>query len=74
MTTWPIGVVLHCPKCKAQHIDRPDPTTGWANPPHMSHLCARCGCIWRAADVPTNGVRRADSRGVRDTWDGGDSA
>jgi hypothetical protein len=40
----------------------------WTNPPHRSHLCARCGTIWRPADVPTNGVKEIKTRGKRDTW------
>lgn len=63
----PIDVVLFCPACKAQHIDAPEPETGWTNPPHKSHRCHSCGHIWRAADVPTNGVRQAQTRGEKDT-------
>lgn len=107
MSDKPIDVVLHCPKCGAQHIDRPEPehdlyrdgdvplppaildTNGqvvlglcrrcgrgesdltepcWGNPPHKSHLCQRCGTIWRPADVATNGVEAVVTRGERDTW------
>lgn len=74
----PIDMVLHCPKCRAQHIDAPeetDPSTWtperyghWTNPPHRSHLCAACGTIWRPADVPTNGVAAVKTRGKADTW------
>jgi len=52
----PIPVVIHCPRCRAQHIDGPDPKKDWDNPPHKSHLCHKCGLIWRTADVPTTGV------------------
>lgn len=40
----------------------------WSNPPHKSHLCHHCRHIWRAADVPTNGVRQPRTRGTRDTY------
>jgi hypothetical protein len=62
----PIDMVLHCPQCMTPHID--EPNGAWTNPPHRSHLCAECGCIWRPADVPTNGVAAIKSRGRDDTW------
>lgn len=40
----------------------------WTNPPHCSHLCQKCGCIWRPADVPTNGVAEVKTRGKADNW------
>lgn len=43
----------------------------WGNPPHRSHLCHECGCIWRPADVPTNGVASTMTKGKADTWFGG---
>ena len=61
-----INVVLPCPNCSMLHID--EPKGDWKNPPHKSHLCAWCGCIWRPADVETNGVARVQTRGVADTW------
>jgi len=66
-------MLLWCPKCNAQHID--EPSEGWDNPPHRSHLCHDCGCIWRPADVPTNGVKDIKTAGDADTWGwtGGDS-
>ena len=77
----PINMILHCPKCGMQHIDAPDRLEQiihresgtvvdeqWTNPPHRSHLCHGCGCIWRPADVPTNGVRSITTRGKADTW------
>lgn len=42
----------------------------WTNPPHRSHLCHHCGCIWRPADVPTNGVAHIETKGKVDTWVG----
>ncbi len=64
----PIDVMLFCPKCGRQHIDAPEPETGWTNPPHKSHLCHGCGTIWRPADVPTNGVAAIATSGKADTW------
>jgi hypothetical protein len=64
----PIPMVLHCPRCDQQHIDAPVPAIGWTNPPHRSHLCHGCGCIWRPADLPTIGVAAIATRGKADTW------
>lgn len=75
----PIDMILHCPRCHVQHIDKDEgagmlaedvATYGepWRNPPHRSHLCASCGCIWRPADVATNGVTEIKTRGERDNW------
>lgn len=64
----PIDVILFCPVCGTRHIDKPEPERGWDNPPHRSHLCDHCGCIWRPADVPTNGAASVGTRGIRDTW------
>lgn len=67
----PIDMVLHCPRCRLQHIDadapHDHPELDWRNPPHRSHLCADCGYIWRPADVPTNGVRAVKTRGKNDS-------
>ena len=55
----PVDMVLYCPACGLQHLDMPEAhpdRPAWSNPPHRSHLCSRCGHIWRPADVPTNGV------------------
>jgi len=52
----PIDVLLFCPSCKEQHVDAPEPENDWTNPPHRKHLCHVCGNIWKAAEVPTNGV------------------
>lgn len=75
--TAPIDMVLHCPKCGMQHIDAPESDLGpsvdgsgdmplWSNPPHRSHLCHKCGYIWRPADVPTNGVAAVKTKGKQD--------
>ncbi len=50
----PIPVVVHCPMCRAQHIDEGE----WATTRHhRTHRCQECGCDFRLADVPTVGVR-----------------
>ena len=74
----PIDMLLYCPNCGVQHIDRPDtpedgadwndPEIAWANPPHRTHLCHACGCTWRPADVPTNGVEAIKTEGENDSW------
>lgn len=61
-----VNMILHCPKCGLQHVDAPDGE--WTNPPHRSHLCHGCGCIWRPADVPTNGVKQIETEGRADDW------
>jgi hypothetical protein len=78
----PIPMVLYCPACGVQHIDAPEWTVerrpgpgdraihaAWTNPPHRSHLCGSCGCIWRPADVATTGVEAIQTRGKADTFD-----
>lgn len=76
----PIDMVLYCPACGLKHIDAPDlcpecpggqcmcvrQGEKWTNPPHRSHLCHGCGCIWRPADVPTNGVEAVKTQGKHD--------
>lgn len=81
----PIDMILYCPNCGAQHVDKPEGQFYpghtaeesaavnkdhglWDNPPHRSHLCHACGCIWRPADVPTNGVESIKTEGKADTW------
>lgn len=79
----PIDMVLHCPKCREQHIDAPELATrvitanvmgisttdspAWGNPPHRSHLCHDCGHIWRPCDIPTNGVSAILTQGKNDS-------
>lgn len=63
----PVDLLLSCPLCGTPHVDEGDGEV-WDNPPHKSHLCAACGCVWRPADVPTNGVRSVRTRGARDTY------
>lgn len=62
----PIPMLLFCPRCDAQHIDKIQPEKHWANPPHHSHLCGLCGHIWRPADVPTTGVAVIETKGSAD--------
>ena len=38
----------------------------WLNPPHKSHRCGNCNFVWRPADVPTNGVAHAKTKGEND--------
>lgn len=65
----PIPMILHCPRCHVQHVDEPDERTPeWDNPSHRSHLCHSCGCIWRPADVATEGVRDITTIGKADNW------
>ncbi|WP_208455243.1 DUF3850 domain-containing protein [Burkholderia gladioli] len=75
----PIPMLLFCPRCGTQHIDAPEDaecdgevvhSAGWSNPPHRSHLCHACGCIWRPADVATVGVASIKTHGKADTWEG----
>lgn len=66
-TSGRVDMVLYCPRCRGQHVDRADPQAGWTNPPHRSHLCRYCGCVWRPADVPTNGVVAIATAG-REDW------
>ena len=74
----PIPMILHCPACGLQHIDKADPDdhahaapdgseSRWTNPPHRSHLCHGCGHIWRPADVCTVGVERIETKGRNDS-------
>lgn len=67
--TKPIDMVLHCPNCGTQHVDKPEPENDWTNPPHRSHLCHMCGMVWRPADVPTQGVKKIKTVGKNDGWD-----
>ena len=78
----PILMVLFCPMCGVQHIDRPSDATMldglkvtpqdfavWTNPPHRSHLCSACGCVWRPSDTATVGVAHINTSGKNDTFD-----
>lgn len=62
----PVPMLLFCPRCALQHIDAPQPSKVWTNPPHRSHECQGCGHVWRPADVATTGVASLRTRGKRD--------
>lgn len=75
----PIPMLLFCPRCGHQHIDAPEENerdaglstameVRWTNPPHRSHLCHACECVWRPADVATVGVAAIETTGTADTW------
>lgn len=66
MTDTPIDMIIVCFNCGERHIDKPDPKKGWTNPPHKSHLCHKCGAIFRPADVCTNGVSDIKTKGKND--------
>lgn len=57
----PLPMILHCPNCHLQHIDRDDETGAWATTSvHRKHLCKKedggCGKLWMPANVATVGV------------------
>jgi len=49
----PVPMILHCPECRARHVDRGK----FATHVHTSHSCQACGFTWRPAIVPTVGVQ-----------------
>lgn len=49
----PVPMILHCPDCRARHIDKGD----FAKKPHHTHSCQQCGLTWRPAVVDTVGVQ-----------------
>jgi hypothetical protein len=50
-----LPMILHCPLCSYQHVDKPD-LPEWDNRPHREHLCHACGHLWTPALIPTTGV------------------
>lgn len=68
MAQSPIDILLFCPRCHFQHVDAPQPEKDWNNPPHRSHECQFCGCIWRPSDAATNGVEKIATKGKADNW------
>lgn len=54
-----VRMVLFCPACRGQHIDRGE----WATPQrlHRTHLCEHCGHLWRPHDMATIGVESVPS-------------
>lgn len=61
-----IDMILFCPLCFRQHIDKDKPEQDWINRPHKSHKCDYCNYIWRPADVCTNGVATIKTKGKAD--------
>lgn len=59
----PVPVVLHCPKCKAQHLDEGE----WATREHRKHQCQSCRHEWRASSVATVGVLGEEQRAAEPT-------
>lgn len=51
----PLPMLLFCPRCHKQHVDRPDGV--WKNPPHATHKCHYCDLLWRPSNRFTVGVR-----------------
>lgn len=49
----PIPMILHCPDCRARHVDAGE----FATKPHHTHSCQSCGLTWRPAVVHTVGVQ-----------------
>lgn len=45
-------IVTHCPECKELHLDVGE----WYNRPHKTHLCLKCGALWKPDSSPTRGV------------------
>lgn len=51
-----VPMLLFCPRCQQQHIDKSAPVPGWDNPPHATHTCAGCELLWRPSNVNTTGI------------------
>ena len=49
----PIPMILHCPDCRARHVDAGE----FATKVHHTHSCQSCGLTWRPAVVATVGVQ-----------------
>lgn len=48
----PVKMILFCPTCGHQHIDKKE----WTTRRHRKHLCENCGGIWKPSNVYTVGV------------------
>lgn len=48
----PVPLFLTCPICGFRHIDEGE----FAEKPHHTHACQRCGLAWRPSIIPTVGV------------------
>lgn len=64
----PRPMILFCPDCGEQHIDKPEPENGWHNPPHKTHLCHGCGNLWRPSAEPTVGVAAITEQPLSKKW------
>lgn len=60
----PIPMILHCPDCRARHVDK----GAFATKVHHTHSCQSCGLTWRPAVVATVGVQFLP--GFKDEKDG----
>ncbi|HEX4334655.1 MAG TPA: hypothetical protein VH062_02010 [Polyangiaceae bacterium] len=49
----PVPMVLHCPECRARHVDEGE----FATKVHHTQSCQSCGLTWRPAVVATIGVQ-----------------
>jgi hypothetical protein len=49
----PVPMLLHCPECRARHVDVGE----FATKHHHTHACQSCGMVWRPAIGPTRGVQ-----------------
>ncbi len=55
--TPPLPVLLFCPMCKKQHIDKLEPDgIDWRTRPHRKHLYLGCGHVWKPCALHTVGV------------------
>lgn len=54
----PVPMLLFCPKCLQQHVDKVDHTShiDWSMRPHVTHLCEYCQHRWMPEDYETVGV------------------
>jgi predicted house-cleaning noncanonical NTP pyrophosphatase (MazG superfamily) len=55
----PVPMVLLCPKCSGQHVDRGVWSTTRI---HRTHLCEHCGETWKPFEYPTVGVEKVEPR------------
>ena len=54
----PVPMVLICPNCGKNHVDR----GRWAKERvHRSHLCEHCGHVWKPFEFATVGVEAVDA-------------
>lgn len=63
LTNTPLPMILVCPTCKVQHVDRLEKTgIDWAKRVHRTHLCKKeeggCGALFRPSNHPTVGVEK----------------